>query len=83
MENFELLMKASEYKCKLSSEDIEEASETEHLIKYMNDVYQALAVEYGVSKIKYWRMTYDGIRVVLMDGTVENIDYLNGELVKE
>lgn len=79
----DVLMKASQCKCKLSQEDIDEAAEVEHLVKYIQDVYNALAAAYGVSKIKYWRLTHDGIRVVLVDGTVENIDYLNGVLIKE
>lgn len=80
---FELVTKASEYKCKLTSHDIEEANNHEELLRYIQDVYNALANEYGVSKIKYWRMTLDGIRVVFVNNDILNIDYINGELVEE
>ena len=73
-DDFNILMKASEYKCKLTHYDIEEANSMTELEQYIKDVYSVLSEYYGASYIKYWRMTEDGFRVVMLDGTHEDID---------
>lgn len=72
---------ASDYKCKLTRFDIEESSDKESLIRYIKSIYESLKRRYGDS-LKIWRLTEDGVRVKLTDGTIieleeEEIDSIN------
>ena len=83
-DDFDLLMKASELKCKLSRYDIEEANEPSELVVYMQDVYNALVDAYGSDKIKWWKFyeddDMDGIKVVFRDGTKKIVEVVNGRV---
>lgn len=86
-DEFDLLMKASEFKCKLSRYDIEEASSEDELIIYMEDVYNILADEYGAENIKWWKFYEDddvdfGYKVCLKDGS-KHIVEINNDRVDE
>lgn len=83
-DDFDLLMKASELKCKLSRYDIEEANEPSELVMYMEDVYHALVDAYGADKIKWWRFyeddDMDGVKVIFKDGTKKIVEIVHGRV---
>ena len=83
-DDFDLLMKASELKCKLSRYDIEEANEPSELVMYMEDVYHALVDAYEADKIKWWRFyeddDMDGVKVIFKDGTKKIVEIVHGRV---
>ena len=83
-DDFDLLMKASELKCKLSRYDIEEANEPSELVMYMEDVYHALVDAYGADKIKWWRFyeddDMDGVKVIFKDGAKKIVEIVHGRV---
>lgn len=83
-DDFDLLMKASDLKCKLSRYDIEEANEPSELVMYMEDVYHALVDAYGTDKIKWWRFyeddDMDGVKVIFKDGTKKIVEIVHGRV---
>ena len=86
-DDFDLLMKASELKCKLSRYDIEEANEPSELVMYMQDVYNALVDAYGAENIKWWKFyeddDMDGIKVAFRDGTKKVVEVVKGRVYEE
>ena len=86
-DDFDLYMKASDFKCKLSRYDVEEAANPDELIIYMEDVYNILADEYGAENIKWWKFYEDddvdfGYKVCLKDGS-KHIVEINNDRVDE
>lgn len=86
-DDFDLLMKANELKCKLSRYDIEEAANPDELIIDMEDVYSILSNEYGAENIKWWKFYEDddvdfGYKVCLKDGS-KHIVEINNDRVDE
>ena len=83
-DDFDLLMKANELKCKLSRYDIEEANEPSELVVYMQDIYHALVDAYGADKIKWWKFyeddDMDGVKVIFKDGTKKIVEVVNGRV---
>ena len=80
-------MKASDFKCKLSRYDIEEAANPDELIIDMKDVYSILSNEYGAENIKWWKFYEDddvdfGYKVCLKDGS-KHIVEINNDRVDE
>ena len=80
-DDFKFLIAASDHKCRLTKYDIEEAADINQLEEYIKECYQVLSEHFGASYIKYWRFTEDGIRVVMIDGTKEDLDIRGGEIV--
>ena len=86
-DDFDLYMKASDFKCKLSRYDVEEAANPDELIIYMEDVYSILSDEYGAENIKWWKFYEDddvdfGYKVCLKDGS-KHIVEINNDRVDE
>ena len=86
-DDFDLYMKASDFKCKLSRYDIEEAANPDELIIDMKDVYSILSNEYGAENIKWWKFYEDddvdfGYKVCLKDGS-KHIVEINNDRVDE
>ena len=86
-DDFDLYMKASDFKCKLSRYDIEEAANPDELIIDMEDVYSILSNEYGAENIKWWKFYEDddvdfGYKVCLKDGS-KHIVEINNDRVDE
>lgn len=86
-DDFDLYMKASDFKCKLSRYDVEEAANPDELIIYMEDVYRILSDEYGAENIKWWKFYEDddvdfGYKVCLKDGS-KHIVEINNDRVDE
>lgn len=86
-DDFDLYMKASDFKCKLSRYDVEEAANPDELITYMEDVYSILSDEYGAENIKWWKFYEDddvdfGYKVCLKDGS-KHIVEINNDRVDE
>ena len=86
-DDFDLYMKASDFKCKLSRYDVEEAANPDELIIYMEDVYSILSDEYGAENIKCWKFYEDddvdfGYKVCLKDGS-KHIVEINNDRVDE
>lgn len=86
-DDFDLYMKASDFKCKLSRYDVEEAANPDELITYMEDVYTILSDEYGAENIKWWKFYEDddvdfGYKVCLKDGS-KHIVKINNDRVDE
>lgn len=80
-DDFKVLIAASDHKCRLTKYDIEEAADINQLEEYIKECYQVLSEHFGASYIKYWRFTEDGIRIVMIDGTKEDLDIRGGEIV--
>ena len=86
-DDFDLYMKASDFKCKLSRYDVEEAANPAELIIDMKDVYSILSDEYGAENIKWWKFYEDddvdfGYKVCLKDGS-KHIVEINNDRVDE
>ena len=86
-DDFDLYMKASDFKCKLSRYDVEEAANPDELIIYMENVYSILSDEYGAENIKWWKFYEDddvdfGYKVCLKDGS-KHIVEINNDRVDE
>lgn len=86
-DDFDLYMKASDFKCKLSRYDVEEAANPDELIIYMEDIYSILSDEYGAENIKWWKFYEDddvdfGYKVCLKDGS-KHIVEINNDRVDE
>lgn len=79
----DLLFAASDYKCKLTSYDMEEAADWNMLLEYIKEVYHILMEEFG-DNIKMWKFYEDndsdiinGYKVWLNDGTKHIIEINN------
>ena len=86
-DDFDLYMKASDFKCKLSRYDVEEAANPDELIIDMENVYSILSHEYGAENIKWWKFYEDddvdfGYKVCLKDGSKQIVE-INNDRVDE
>lgn len=93
-DEFDLLLAAGDYKCKLTQYDIEEAYDYEMLLDDIKTIYSILVSEFG-DKLKRWSYYEDdnvdfGYKVILTDGTKhiveinkEHVDIVNESLIEE
>lgn len=79
----DLLFAASDYKCKLTRYDMEEAADWNMLLEYIKEVYHILMEEFG-DNIKMWKFYEDddsdlinGYKVWLNDGTKRIVEINN------
>ena len=79
----DLLFAASDYKCKLTHYDMEEAADWNMLLEYIKEVYHILMEEFG-DNIKMWKFYEDddsdlinGYKVWLNDGTKHIVEINN------
>lgn len=79
----DLLFAASDYKCKLTRYDMEEAADWNMLLEYIKEVYHILMEEFG-DNIKMWKFYEDddsdlinGYKVWLTDGTKHIVEINN------
>ncbi|MBO5425277.1 MAG: DUF4314 domain-containing protein [Lachnospiraceae bacterium] len=77
----DILLKAGDYKCKLSQQDIEEFIEPEGIIEDMKDIYQILCGKYDDVNIDYWCYTEDGIRVYFCNAKSGYLDIDDSDLI--
>lgn len=84
-DDFDILLRASDLKCKLNRHDIEEAANFTDLIADMEKTYNNLAAEYGAENIKWWRFYEDddvdfGYKVCLIDGSKKIVEINDGKI---
>lgn len=84
-DELDILLRASDLKCKLSRYDIEEAANFTHLIANMEKTYNDLVAEYGAENIKWWKFYEDddvdfGYKVCLIDGSKKIVEINDGKV---
>jgi rubrerythrin len=77
----DILLKAGNYKCKLTQQDIEEFIEPASIIEDMEDIYNILCGKYDDVNIKYWYYTDDGIRVYFCNAKSGHLDIDDSDLI--
>lgn len=75
-DELDILLVASDCRCKLSQYDIEEAADLEQLAQYIKKVYDNIVKQYGNRFFKYWKFAEDGIKIYFANGKVELVDEL-------
>ena len=83
-DDFNLLMVASDYKCKLRRYDLEEMVDEQALLTSIKLAFAALNAKYG-DDMKYWRFyegdDADGYKVFFNDGTTKIVDIDHEEVI--
>lgn len=84
-DDFDILLRASDLKCKLTRYDIEEAANFTDLIADMEKTYNDLVAEYGAENIKWWKFYEDddvdfGYKVCLIDGSKKIVEINDGKI---